>query len=356
MLCCDMDLGMNDSVPESVEDNGNSVSANVSLNGLLVLPDNDHDEGGVGSPQRSNSVDSFIRVESPGGSVHSTRKGFGLKKWRRIKRDGPVKDEAAPVDDGSKLLKRGLTGLVNPPSKHVDFSSVEARQSSEGSVGSVNMVHHHPGVPNGFSPDPGCMFTVGQAFEKSEEHSGNAIGVKNVVGGKIVSGSQGKDWSDDTIKKASENRVNTEKEKPCSSMDSDLRSSDFVFSSSAVSVANHGEKDESFMMNHSGGFCKEGQVREEVQTYSRGENGFKEEDGDVSKKNNNHWADKDPLADSIRSFAALQEALWKGLHTNLSFDNRVNCVNVHLLKLSCPFLSESNSNFLCSQCYMIFLN
>ncbi|XP_010465167.1 PREDICTED: WPP domain-interacting protein 3-like [Camelina sativa] len=289
---------MNDSVPESVEeDNGNSVLADHTPNGSVGSP-----------PRRSNSVDSSIRVESPGGSA--TRKGFGLKKWRRIKRDGPVKDDdaATPVDDGSsKLLKRNLTGLVNPPSKHVDLSSVEARQSSEGSVGSVNMVHH-PGVVNGFiPPDPGCIFTVGQASEKSEEHSGNAIGVK------VVSGSQGRIWSGGTVKKASEEPVDIEKEKPCSSMDSDLRSSDFVFSSGAVSVANYGEKDERF---HIGGFSKDGQVREEVETYSLSENGYiKEEDGDESKENNNHWADKDPFADSIKSFAALQEALWKEVQT-----------------------------------------
>ncbi|KAJ0242408.1 WPP domain-interacting protein 3 [Hirschfeldia incana] len=232
----------------------------VSVNGLSVSPDD-----GIGSPQRSNSVDS-LKVESPGSS---TRKGFGLKKWRRIKRDTPVKDEAAttPADDGSKLLKRNLTGLVNPPSKHVDMSSVEARQSSEGSVGSVNMaVHHHllPGVVNGFSPPaPGFMFNVGQGFDKSEEHSG---------GGKIVSGSQGKG---DTIKRGSEE---DQERKPCSSIDSDLRSSDFVFS-------------------------------------SEGQNGGKDEDGgDEShkKKNNSHyWADKDHIADSIRCLAALQEALWK---------------------------------------------
>ncbi|KAF8048631.1 hypothetical protein N665_2449s0002 [Sinapis alba] len=250
----------------------------VSVNGLSVSPDD-----GIGSPQRSNSVDS-LKVESPGGS---TRKGFGLKKWRRIKRDTPVKDEAAdgPVDDGSKLLKRGLTGLVNPLSKHVDLSSVEARQSSEGSVGSVH--HHHllPGVVDGFSPVPGFMFTVGQGFEKSEEeHSGNLIAAKNVVvgggGGKIVSGSQGRD----TIKKGSEEE---QERKPCSSIDSDLRSSDFVFSSvSANHIAD----------------------REQVQTYGTSENGGKDES---KKKIKHYWADKDHFADSIRSLAALQDALWK---------------------------------------------
>lgn len=247
----------------------------VSVNGVQVSPDD-----GIGSPQRSSSVDS-LKVESPGGS---TRKGFGLKKWRRIKRDTPVKDEsAAPVDDGSKLLKRNLTGLVNPPSKHVDMSSVEARQGSEGSVGSVNMMTHHhhhllPSVVNGFSPGPG-LFTVGQGFEKSEEHSG---------GGKIDSGSQGRD----TIKNGSEERI-----------DSDLRSSDFVFSSGAVSAANR---------------IADGQeARELVETYSRSENGGEDEDGVESHKKNNHYqADKDHVADSIRCLAALQEALWKGLHTN----------------------------------------
>jgi len=120
-------------------------------------------------------------------------------------------------------------------------------------------------------------FTVGQAFEKGEEHTG----------GKIVSGN-------DTIKKSSEDRKKTENEKPCSSLDSDLRSSDFVFSSGAVSVANNG-----------------GQVKEEeVQTYS--ENGENDEDGgSKSKKNNRYWGDKDQIADSIRNLSALQEALWK---------------------------------------------
>ncbi|CAH8381550.1 unnamed protein product [Eruca vesicaria subsp. sativa] len=256
----------------------------MSVNGLLVLPD----EKGIGSPQRSNSVDS-LKVESP------TRKGFGLKKWRRIRRDGPVKEEVTTPgdDDGSKLLKRGLTGLVNPPLKHVDLSSVEARQSSEGSVGSVNMAvpnHHHllPGVANGFSVDPGFMFNVGQGFEKSEDHSGNSVAAKNVVvgGGKIVSGSQGKIWRD-TIKNASQ--------KPCSSMDSDLRSSDFVFSSAAKI---HGENEES----------------KEVQTYSRNQNGEEDENGDDGCKKNNHYcADKDQIADSIRSLAALHDALCQEL-------------------------------------------
>ncbi|CAN7112594.1 unnamed protein product [Brassica rapa subsp. narinosa] len=241
----------------------------VSVNGVQVSPDD-----GIGSPQRSSSVDS-LKVESPGGS---TRKGFGLKKWRRIKRDTPVKDEsAAPVDDGSKLLKRNLTGLVNPPSKHVDLSSVEARQGSEGSVGSVNMMAHHhhhhlPSVVNGFSPGPG-LFNVGQGFEKSEEHSG---------GGKIDSGSQGRD----TIKNGSEERI-----------DSDLRSSDFVFSSGAVSAANR---------------IADGQeARELVETYSRSENGGEGGDESHKKKNNHYQADKDHVADSIRCLAALQEALWK---------------------------------------------
>lgn len=54
-----------------------------------------------------------------------------------------------------------------------------------------------------------------------------------------------------------------EKEKPCFSSDSDLRSSDFMFSSGAVSVANNGEKDERLvMMNHTGEeYSKEGQVK-----------------------------------------------------------------------------------------------
>ncbi|KAJ0249354.1 WPP domain-interacting protein 3 [Hirschfeldia incana] len=274
---------MNHSVPESVENNGGSVPVDHHevVNHRSSANEETMEKVSVnGSPQRSNSVDS-LKAETP------KRKGFGLKKWRRIKRDGPVKDEATTTpadDDGSnKLLKRGLTGLVNPPLKHVDLSSVEARQSSEGSVGSVNMaVHHHlQGVANG-----GFMFNVGQGFEKSEEHSGNSIAGKNVGGG-------GKIWRD-TIKNATQ--------KPCSSMDSDLRSSDFVFSSGAVSAAkkDHGENDESI----------------EVQTYSRSQEGEQDEDvDDECKIDNRCWVDKDQFADSIKHLAALHDALWKELQS-----------------------------------------
>lgn len=58
------------------------------------------------------------------------RKGFGLKKWRRIKRDGFVKDEVIIIfvdDEGSKLLKCGLIGLVNFFLKYVDLFFVEVR-------------------------------------------------------------------------------------------------------------------------------------------------------------------------------------------------------------------------------------
>ncbi|CDY43998.1 BnaA05g25930D [Brassica napus] len=82
------------------------------------------------------------------------------------------KYEDAPVDDGSKLMKRGFTLLVYQ-------------------TGLVSI------------------------FEKSEEHSGNSIAATNAAA-KIVSGSQRKIWKD-TIKNTREERFsvanNGEKDK-----------------------------------------------------------------------------------------------------------------------------------------------
>lgn len=294
----------------------NTVSAeNGSANGFL--PDDYHEEG-VGSPHQENI--GVVRAESPGRALSSTRKGYGLKKWRRFKKDSLAKDGAVSVDS-SKILKRGLSGPVNPPYKPVDLSSIEARQSSEGSVGSVNMVNH-PGIARVFSPDRGSAFAVGQAFsasvelEDSEDHNSKVECAKN-VGGKIISGSlsqraqQGKNRID-TIKKARGERVKAEKEYPSSSLDSDLRSNDFVFSGGVFSVANAGKQSER-SMNRSGEYGNEGhKFSEEIQNGHIRENGEREEAEEEGALNDHlSQLEKDLLADSIRSLAAVQEALEK---------------------------------------------
>ncbi|XP_010542485.1 PREDICTED: WPP domain-interacting protein 3-like [Tarenaya hassleriana] len=287
----------------------NTVSAeNGSANGLL--PDDNHEEG-VGSAQQENA--SIVRDGSPGGLSPSIRKGYGLKKWRRIKRDSLVTEGVVAIDS-SKVLKRGLSGPVNPP-KPADLSSIEARQSSEGSVGSVNMMNHL-GSGKVFSPVPGSAFIVGQAFsesvglEKSEDRN-SKVECGSSVGGKISSGSlsqraqQGKSQID-TIKKARAEQVEGEKENPSCSLDSDLRSTDFVFSSGAFShddKGKHGEK----LLNE---YRNEGQqFSREDQNGHRKENGEREEDS-VSKDYLSRL-ENDLLADSIRNLAAVQEALEK---------------------------------------------
>ncbi|XP_019057751.1 PREDICTED: WPP domain-interacting protein 3-like [Tarenaya hassleriana] len=209
---------------------------NGSENGLS--PDGDHEEA-VGSPQEGNI--GGVRVESPGALSPCTRKRHGLKKWRRIKRDSLVKDGAGTVDS-SNVLKRGSMGHVNPPSKPADLSSIETRRSSEGSVGSVNMVNH-PGVVNVFCPVPGSASNIAPVRIIIVSLSQRVQQVKNQI---------------DTIKKARRERVEAEKENLSSCLDSDLRSSDFVSSSDAFSVANLGKRSER-LLNRSGEFSKEGQ-------------------------------------------------------------------------------------------------
>ncbi|XWS09562.1 hypothetical protein CRYUN_Cryun39dG0000800 [Craigia yunnanensis] len=107
-------------------------------------------------------------AKSPGGPSPSTTKGYGLKKWRRIKRDF-VKDSTATMDS-SKILKRGLSASANP-TKPLLMASPEIKQNSEPPVGPVNMLKN-ASVAHGFmmrSPSSDSWFAVGAAFAAATE-------------------------------------------------------------------------------------------------------------------------------------------------------------------------------------------
>ncbi|KAF8014951.1 hypothetical protein BT93_H0674 [Corymbia citriodora subsp. variegata] len=298
-------------------------------------------------------------AHSPSGGTSSTRKGYGLKKWRRIRRDF-VKDGSAQLDS-SKILKRGLNGLGNQnnsPRFSVERVSVEVMKDSEGSVGSTSMPRnlghadgpavHASTLESTFAAAP--AFTAGADSDNSEERSSRsstaasapkakhdfsaAFGyvrernrMKNLSGKSQGGSSQHAQQNKGRIeisKKPRGERVKIQKENSHSSVESDLRSSSSVFMQGAY--ASNGKKsgramnyysansDEAHMGDH---------FTEEVQTGYPAENVGEAEDfsqddsavdlswdaGEEKHRSNRSPADPGTLIESINALQSLQEAL-----------------------------------------------
>lgn len=336
---------------EKVSSGGEFVDANV------LAPDaKGKDDQQIVEPLDSPST---VPTKSPGlsGGSNPTTKGYGLKKWRRIRRDF-VKDSSVSVDS-SKMLKRGLSGSLNP-AKPPYLS--EIKQNSEGSVGSANILVKNPGVndhlaAHASSSDSrfavGSTFTAGTDSENSEDrssksstaasapkarHDMNAVlghardknRVKNLSGkssgNSIQRVQQGKPRTE-TSKKPRGERVKIEKENSHSSMESDSRSSNFVFMQGNFSANSNG-KQSGTLTNYDGENSDEAQAGEkqfgeELQTgYSKETVGevedlslddlaadlpweVKEEKGETDQP----LIDQDSLVDSILALQSVQEAL-----------------------------------------------
>lgn len=299
-------------------------------------------------------------ANSPGGDSPAMTKGYGLKKWRRFRREF-VKDVSASIDT-SKILKRGLSGSTNPTKTQHHFP-LETKQNSEGSVGSANVLTVGVAdkfVIHGSSSD--SRFAVGSAFaagtdsENSEDRSSKSstaasapkarhdqhavLGyvreksrIKNSggrsLGNSAQKGQQGKGQTEGSKKPRGE-RVKIEKENSHSSMESDSRSSNFVFMQGDFTATSNGKQTERSMnydRENSDEALASEQFSEEVQTGYNKENVGEVEDlsqDDLAaglswevkeEKSENHRSstDLDPLVESIFSLQSVQEALKKGL-------------------------------------------
>ncbi|KAE8098938.1 hypothetical protein FH972_016962 [Carpinus fangiana] len=326
-------------------ENSNANALRVDTNG-----DDFESEQPVDSPS--------LNGNSPGGGSPPMTKGYGLKKWRRIRRDF-VKDVSASIDT-SKILKRGLSGSTNPTKAQHHFP-LEIKQNSESSVGSVNVLTVGVAdrfVIHGSSSD--SRFAVGSAFaagtdsENSEDRSSKSstaasapkvrydqpavLGyvreksrIKNSggksLGNSAQKGQQGKGRTEGSKKHRGE-RVKIEKENSHSSMESDSRSSNFVFMQGDFTATSNGKQTERSMnydRENSDEALASEQFSEEVQTGYNKENVGEVEDlsqddlaADLSwevkeEKSENHRpsTDRDPLVASIFSLQSVQEALKK---------------------------------------------
>lgn len=291
---------------------------------------------------------------SVGSSPQATKKGYGLKKWRRIRREFS-KDGSSSVD-ASKILKRGLsTSVVN--SSKPQGVSIETRQTSEGSSSSTNAIMKSMGVAadgsgtHGSNLDSrvvGPSFGAGTDSDNSEDRSSKsstaasvpknrtrALSGKNLVNS--VQRSQPAKSRIETSKKHRGERVKTENENSHSSMESDSRSSNVVFMQGTTSVTSNGRnrRHSGKSMNYDGANSYEAQdgeqhFNEELQTGYNKENvgefeTLSQEDlaADLSwevreekVENNGLPTDPDPLVEAIHTLQSAQEELEKGWYTS----------------------------------------
>lgn len=334
------------------------LSTDQIVNSNALTADN-HVKGAIEIMQSMHS--SPLAAKSPGGPSPSTTKGYGLKKWRRIRRDF-VKDPTATMDT-SKILKRGLSGSTNPTKPQHNASS-EIKKNNEPPVGPLNMLKN-ASVVHGFvmhSPSSDSRLAVGAGFsaatdsENSEDlssKSSTATSMPKVrytlpavlgymhkknqmktLSGKTLGNSsqrvqQGKGRVESSKKPRGE-RVKIEKENSHSSMESDSRSSNFVFLQDPFSATSNG-KQSGNSMNYDGENSDEthgveDQIREEVRAAYGKENsgGIEEISPDVlaadisweakEERGENHRLslDQDPLVESILALQSVQEALQNG--------------------------------------------
>ncbi|KAG9448861.1 hypothetical protein H6P81_008826 [Aristolochia fimbriata] len=314
----------------------------------------------VRESETGNTAESSPKDDgSPSGSsvTSPTTKGYGLKKWRRIRRDS-VKDTSSTADL-NRILKRGLSSAAEPVKGRL--ASGEILEKGESSVASMTSVIKNLGVsslPVGVSDSEsrlakGAMFAVGTDSENSEDRSSKsstatsaaklrevpiAMGTakekskaKNPSGRMSANtgqrGQQGKGKVEPS-KKPRGDRAKTENENSYSSVESDLRSSASVFAqmSGFAETSNEVERERSFTYeeeNSDEGQAYEPQSSEEVRTGSFEENG--EDLGDVSKEDlavntqgekeqenrDGVPSEKDPLLESMFLLQVAQEALEK---------------------------------------------
>ncbi|KAK4439629.1 WPP domain-interacting protein 2 [Sesamum alatum] len=349
----------NDAVSGDLENFGESK---LQINGSCSVENNDNNElfpevkqTGAQVLESLSSPPVDLRTEvSPSPTM--TRKGFGLKKWRRIKRDANKGGDSSIAT--SKMVTQDLPYSGSNSSKRVQVYP-ESKQKSDGSVSSTNaLVRSLDGFAqlddSGLGLGP--PFAAGTDSENSEDQSSKSSTAASaprmkyeipVVGGfpldkgrmRSLSGKnlthsqqrsqQGKGRIEST-KKARGERVKIEKENSHSSLESDSRSSNFVFMQGTY-FTNNGTQNER-PKDYDGENGDEVQGSEQDNDGHRGVYGRRDgEDGceesspeDVvadsssevkEERSENHGSsrDQDPLIESIFALQSALEALEKEL-------------------------------------------
>lgn len=338
------------SILECVEDNARIMNFSAAENIEVTSPCNSRNDGScvVESNDRENSeivgkkTGGSGTVEIiPGLSPSSTMTGKGivLKKWRRIKRD------SSKVGDGSVHIKiivaqDMLDSDLNPSKRMPHFS--ERKQTSQGSVSSMNVTARsldgfallgHSGTDmenGGIWSSKSLSIEVSSPSTRSEksavlEFPPGKIRERSFNGKKFTEstpqGQEGKSWIVATKKSGGE-KVNIEKENSHSGVESDVRSSNFVFMQGTYSTSSGIQSKRS--TDYDGDNENEVQgIQQKVNNgLQDGEAGYKDHSpeptsDDSSREiiggnpDNGSSTDLDPLAESFFKLESVKEALEK---------------------------------------------
>ncbi|OVA04138.1 hypothetical protein BVC80_1501g2 [Macleaya cordata] len=344
-----------------LENNGSCANEILDLGsveraGVKTSAEVNGKEIGTETPVRSPSE---VAETSPGvsGETPPVRKGYGLKKWRRIRRDF-TKDESSGVDL-NRILKRGPPNAAEllksrNPTDEIKQKSEDSAASAESSVKSPDLLDGF--AIKGSSLDStlgvGSAFAVGTDSENSGDRSSKSSTAASAprmrndahIMGSVrdkhrVKNPSGRSSSNavqkvqqvkgriETGKKFRGERVKIEKENSYSSIESDLRSSNVVFTQTGSVYGTSKARQSEMYSNYDEENSDKGQTsdlrtREGDRKYCE-ENGGDIEDvsqNDVSAgvsleekgeeiESHRVHADWDPLVKSIISLQAVQEAL-----------------------------------------------
>ncbi|KAK8712412.1 hypothetical protein V6N13_147652 [Hibiscus sabdariffa] len=281
-------------------------------------------------------------MHSSPSTAKSTTKGYGLKKWRRIKRDIVKVPSPTTVIDCSKVLKRGLSSSENP-TKPQPMESTEIKQNSGPYIRPVN-TSKNTNVTSGFMMHSPRSDSTENSEDRSSKSS-TAASMQEVLPTAleyVQRRNHMKDFSGKTggnssprvqqgkgnvviSKKSRAESEKIEQESSPSSIRSDSRSSNFFMSSNGKQIGSSLNLDGKNVDEAREG---EGKINEEVEAAYRKENSgeveelslddlaadFSQEAKEEKSENHRISLNQDPLANSILSLQSVQEALESEIH------------------------------------------
>ncbi|XP_051133592.1 WPP domain-interacting protein 2-like isoform X1 [Andrographis paniculata] len=334
-----MDFGNDRLVNESIVDNEEFRNLqSVRKPETIEVHDNGSYELGTYNDKDGNVKGSEVSTHektpllSPSSSSSSMKKGFGLKKWKRIKRD-VNKTGDPPLHPGQIMSTPDLPESAANPSKRPQVYA-ERPQKSMGSVsppnalvGSVDFL----GVLGDSCMPVGLSIDTGGDSENSEDQSSKSSTAGSVSKVKYdkslrVRGSSGKNLANaaqrglsgkvrsEAVKKAREEEQVVKEDNSRSSMESDSRSSNFVFMQGTFATTSNGIRGD-----EPGHYDAENvdQVNDGLSDGCRKdiEGGYEGTENSDSKvktertENGSSSSNQDPLVESIAMLQSAQEAL-----------------------------------------------
>lgn len=295
----------------------------------------------------------LVSDASASPSPASTAKGYGLRRWRRVRRD--MSKEEGVIADPSRMLKRGLS--ITESSKVLNENKQKSDREAKNPAASIDSRSLQGGVPNAQDIELELLeaagsFSVGKNSENSDERSNTSSAAGSITRpnreglgyekerdqARIFRGKFSGNAAQSRVqrrkgvppqinKKLRGDQAKLEKDDSHSSVESDLRSSDAVYEQWG-STSSNGKQSEGWSLNHDGlidhvethgsedsleGVCRgDGEDVEDASRDELHEDMFGKDDLEGRKSSTPPEKDGDPFAESLNLLHAAQETLEKG--------------------------------------------